>query len=88
MLNRNTPPLDTLIDPHHFAAETRRVLRGISLTSKPDGWQVVIRAWSKANGPQYAMWTGLDDPVSGLKAVLDVLYSRGGGDLWRKDKFA
>lgn len=88
MLPFDSLPLDTLLDPKEFAAETGRVLRGISLTSKPDGWQIVIRCWSKAHGPQYAMWTSQTDLVASLRSILDVLGTRAGPDLWRKDKFA
>jgi hypothetical protein len=83
-----TPPLDELIDPKEFAHQTGLVLRGVSLMSKPDGWQIVVRAWSAKQGGQYAMASAQSDLVEGLRVLLTFLYSKRGGDLWRKDKFA
>ena len=88
MLPFDSLPLDRILDPKEFAYETRRVLRGVSAISKPDGWQIVIRAYSNAHGPQYAMASAQPDLVGGLRDLLDLLYSKAGSDIWRRDKFA
>lgn len=80
--------LDERLSPQEFAAETGIVLTGVSIKQKPDGWQIVLNGYSRARGPVYCMNSACDDPVTGLHALLDVLGKKGGGDLWRKNKFA
>jgi len=80
--------LDSSLDPKTFAYETGMILFGLSWMLKAGGWQVVIRAAKKDSSRWYAMLTGQADPIEGTKLLLDILYTRHGRDLWRKDGFA
>lgn len=80
--------LDTLLDPKEFFHQTGRILIGVSLRQKPEGWQVVITALRRGKQAEYAMLSGYHDPVSALHALLDYLYSKHASDLWRRSKFA
>lgn len=80
-------PLDDLLfDSKEFSFMTGHTFRGVTLSAKGSGWNIVLRAYTAANDPVYAM-TQHDDPREGLQILLGALATRGGPSLWHHDKY-
>jgi len=75
------------IDILGFAADTGMTFRGLSVTERGDGWNVVIRASNRSGERVYAMVTAVD-PMEGVDALFEYVSSRGGVNAWRIDKYA
>jgi hypothetical protein len=75
------------LDPQEFAFQTGLAFRGLTLSQSPNGWNIIVRAYHKHDGPVYAM-TQHADILEGLAGLLSALSSVGGAKLWRHDKYA
>lgn len=80
-------PLSIIIDPHGFVFDTDHTFRGLTISEKDGGWNIIIRGRSRAGAPVYAM-THSDDPQHGLDILWDALAAGNGHTLWRVDRFA
>lgn len=79
--------LSLFLDYQHFAYYTGHTFRGLTISERPSGYNVILRSYSKKGEPLYAMGTG-NDASDVLARLLDALSSKGGESLWRLDKYA
>jgi len=86
-MSRYHHQLDIDVSPKDFAWATGKVLRGITLKRKDDGWLVVVRATTKRGSPVVSFASG-----KVLRKVwanwLDICMDRHGELMWHKDKYA
>lgn len=75
-----------ILDPHLFAHSTGYKFRGLSLTEKVGGWNIVLRGFDRDGAAYYAM-TFHEEPLDGLRHLWEALVSRNGHTMWRLDKF-
>lgn len=79
--------LSLQLDYQAFAYETGHAFRGLTITERPEGYNVVLRARTSRGEPVYAMTVDAD-PTSGLNRLQRLLRQKGGEALWRHDRFA
>lgn len=75
------------LDPHEFAYVTGQVFRGLTISERESGFNIILRAYNRKNQAIYAMMSA-EHPVDGLLALLNALSGKGGESLWRMDKYA
>ena len=75
-----------ILDPHVFAENTGHTFRGLSITEKSAGWNVVLRSFGPDGGAYYAIGQS-ESPLDALERLYEALGKRGGARLWRLDKF-
>lgn len=75
------------LNPQEFAYFTQQVFRGLTITERAEGYNIILRGYDKKGEPVYAMLAAVD-PVEGLLKLLNALSDRGGESLWRTDKYA
>lgn len=80
-------PHNYLFQPQEFAWLTGLQLRGFTVTHKPAGWQIVVRAFSKKGEPVYSLMVAVEllDCYDNLFALLARYDS---SDHWYFDRFA
>ena len=75
------------LDPQEFAHLTGRTFRGLTISERSDGFNIILRGYTRQAEPIYAMSTATH-PVVGLLQLLNALSGKGGEVLWRDDKYA
>lgn len=69
--------LSLSVDNQHFAYYLGNSFRGLTISERSDGYNVILRAYDKKGLPVYAMSTGAD-ASDALARLVDALSSRGG----------
>jgi len=75
------------LDAQEFAADTGKVLRGLTITVTEDGVKATIRATDKNGVHVYATYAG-QYPDATLNDLLDALLSKSASYLWSVDRWA
>lgn len=75
-----------LLDAETFAWLTGMTFRGLTVSQGPNGYRVILRAFTRELEAVYAMTEG-DDMRQAAHRLLDALSKRGGESLWRHDRF-
>lgn len=83
----NEKSLGLYLDPHEFAYLTGKTFRGLTISERADGYNIIMRAYDRRGKALYAMITA-SHPVIGLLQLLNGLSGKGGEVLWRHDKYA
>lgn len=75
------------VDLQHFAFETETTFRGLTISQKEDGWNIVVRATDK-NGSQIYAIVQHEDINVGLAELASALASKDAHYFWRLDTWA
>lgn len=75
------------LDPQEFAHLTGQSFRGLTVSERDSGFNIILRAYGRKQQAIYAMLSS-DHPVDGLLQLLNALSGKGGEALWRVDKYA
>lgn len=75
------------ISYQQFAYLTGHAFRGLTVSERPEGYNIVLRARTSRGEPVYAMTVDAD-PTEGLRRLMALLRKKGGDALWRHDRFA
>lgn len=79
--------LDITFDEMAWHFDTGTHFRGLTISIAPEGWNIILRATTRAGEPVYAM-TQDDDIQGGLRGLMEALTMGGGEKLWRHDRYA
>lgn len=79
--------LSLAFDPKAFTFETGVVFRGLTVTEKPEGFNIIIRGRGRSKEPLYAM-TQHESPSLGLLSLMKALSTKHGRRMWHHDRFA
>lgn len=74
-------------DEQAFVFDTGITFRGMSITQKEDGWNVVVRGVDGDKTPVYCMSFG-DTPDGALQQLVETWKSKESKYLWRFDGWA
>jgi hypothetical protein len=79
--------ISLVLDPHGFVFDTEHTFRGLTISEKDNGYNIILRAYSRDGSAVYAM-THADDPQWGLECLWEAILKGNGYTLWRPDRFA
>lgn len=79
--------VDVFFDPMEFAFHTGLTYRGLTISERPDGYNIICRATRRGGEAVYAMVTD-HTPQEGLENLLEWILGGGAKDAWRVDRYA